>query len=219
MLTEKQRIHLARAVRRFRERYQQAEGSERQKNLLRARRCLSAFNFGFYGRDFFRDVRCWPILSVRQPWAELILRGLKVCENRTFRLPRACMHRPILLHASKRLDALPDALRQHIGPENVPGDDLPRGCIVGMVSFSSVGAEWRGQNAIQAILGPWALPDCFLWEIVAFWRFPIPIPARGALGFFHTPFDDSSILHDAHFLPPTSRGDGFADFGEWGGVN
>lgn len=219
MLTENQRIHLARAIRRFRERFQQEEGAERQKNLLRARQCLSAFNFGLYDRDYFQDMCRLPVLSVRQPWAELILRGLKPCENRTFRLPHAYMNRPILLHAPKRIDALPDALRQHIGPENVPGNDLPRGCIVGMVAFSPVGAEWRGQKLIQTLFGPWAMPNCFLWEIVAFWRFPVSIPARGALGFFHTTFDDSSVLHDAHFLPPTSRGDGFADLGARGGVN
>lgn len=204
MLTEKKQKNLWAAVHRFKKRALKADGVERQKYLLRARRCLSALNFSFYGRDHFDDVRCWPILSVRQPWAELILRGVKVCENRTFPLPERHIHRHILLHASRQVDTLPETLRQHIGAD-VPCDGLPRGCIVGVVSFSPVNQQWETRPKMRALLEPWAFTGFHVWEIVAFWRFPVPIPARGALGFFNRPFDDSSILRNARAIPPTGR--------------
>lgn len=143
-----------------------------------------------------------PMLSVRQPWAELILRGVKTCENRSFPLPERYARRHILLHASKQVDTLPEILRQYPGAD-VPCDDLPRGCIVGIVSFSPV--NWESTPEAWVLLEPWAAPGLYVWEVVAFWRFPVPIPARGALGFFNRPFDDSSILRDARAIPPTGR--------------
>lgn len=207
MLTEKKQKHLWAAVHRFKRRALKTDGVERQKNLLRARRCLSALNFSFFGRDHFDYVRWWPILSVRQPWAELILRGVKPCENRSFPLPQRYDQRHILLHASKQVDTLPETLRQYPGAD-VSCNDLPRGCIVGIVAFSPV--NWKSAPEARVLFEPWASPDLYVWDIVAFWRFPVPIPARGALGFFNRPFDDSSILRDARAIPPTSRkGDGY----------
>ena len=71
-------------------------------------------------------------ISIRQPWAWLIVHGYKDVENRTW----ATKYRgPILIHAGKTLDPGFDELCQVLREEfdiHVPlRKELPRGGIVG----------------------------------------------------------------------------------------
>jgi hypothetical protein len=67
-------------------------------------------------------------LSVRQPWASLIVRGIKDIENRTW----CTNHRgPLLIHAAKRIDLDADT-RGLLSRAEV--EALPRGGIIGMVN-------------------------------------------------------------------------------------
>ncbi len=74
-------------------------------------------------------------LGVRQPWAELIVRGVKTIEVRTV----GTNHRgPIYVYASKKLSDHPAALvaaREH----DIDLDSLPRGLIVGTVEIEESG--------------------------------------------------------------------------------
>ncbi|WP_437205540.1 ASCH domain-containing protein [Planctomicrobium sp. SH664] len=70
-------------------------------------------------------------LGIQQPWAELILRGIKTLEIR--RMPTRIRGR-IYLYASKRLSAL-DAAREAIKNYGIIAADLPRGCVVGTVEI------------------------------------------------------------------------------------
>lgn len=72
------------------------------------------------------------ILTVRQPWAALIVRGVKNIENRSW----ATSYRgPMLVHASQRLSdhSLADIARQ-IGVD-LPQFELPLGGIVGVTNI------------------------------------------------------------------------------------
>ena len=70
-------------------------------------------------------------LGIRQPWVELILRGIKTLEVRT----RATHVRgPIYLYASKKLATIPAAHRV-MKRHDLNEDDLPTGMIVGTVNI------------------------------------------------------------------------------------
>jgi hypothetical protein len=63
-------------------------------------------------------------LSIRQPWAELILRGEKDVENRSW----LTHHRgPLLIHASKTL------VRESMDEFGLDEETIPRGALVGVV--------------------------------------------------------------------------------------
>jgi hypothetical protein len=68
------------------------------------------------------------IISIRQPWASLIARGLKDVENRTW----PTLYRgPVLIHASQRADSISsDELERRFGIS--PPSTIPLGGVVGI---------------------------------------------------------------------------------------
>jgi hypothetical protein len=69
------------------------------------------------------------ILSVRQPWASLIVLGFKDVENRTWRTD---YRGPLLIHASKKADSATSAdIARHYGV--MPPSILPLGGVIGIV--------------------------------------------------------------------------------------
>jgi hypothetical protein len=71
--------------------------------------------------------RDWYALSIRQPWIDLILRGLKTIEVRDWNVAR---RGPILLHASQTIDWQAIDLFGYSDPWA-----LPRGRIVGCATI------------------------------------------------------------------------------------
>lgn len=70
------------------------------------------------------------IISVKQPWASLIVNGLKDIENRDWKTH----HRgPVLIHASQRMDdeATDEMLRRNYGTGRPRS--MPQGGVIGMV--------------------------------------------------------------------------------------
>jgi hypothetical protein len=97
-------------------------------------------------------------LTVRQPWAALIVSGEKTVENRGWRTNYRGL---LLIHAGSRPD--PDG----------PAFDGPItfGAIIGVVELTDV---------IRDSTSPWAEPDCWHWRVAD--PQPLtPIPCRGAL--------------------------------------
>lgn len=68
-----------------------------------------------------------PALGIRQPWAELILRGVKTIEIRSLATRRRGM---IYLYASKELSPL-DCARAISREHDIDVDALPKGLLVG----------------------------------------------------------------------------------------
>lgn len=116
-------------------------------------------------------------LSIRQPWVELILRGEKDVENRSW----STRHRgPLLLHASRTIE---------VGDARAFGlSDLVTGSLVGMVDILDCTCEPRSR---------WHIAGSFGWYLVNPRRFAAPIPYRGQVGFFHV---DIEILRAV--MPP-----------------
>jgi ASCH domain len=112
-------------------------------------------------------------LGVHQPWAELILRGLKTIELRhsnTVRLER------IYLYATKQtadLSAAKIAIREH----QLDLERLPRGLIVGSVEI--IGSRTARPDDSDAACVPRKLiKDCFAWELANPVPYKEPIPAK-----------------------------------------
>jgi hypothetical protein len=111
-------------------------------------------------------------LSVRQPFAWLIVNGFKPIENRTW---RTSYRGPLLIHASQRMDAA-DIDRIEAEAGIVIGAKLYRGGIVGRVTLVDI---------VESSRSPWFTgPYGWVLESPRLLRFR---PCRGQLGLFDTP--------------------------------
>lgn len=107
-------------------------------------------------------------LSIRQPWAELILRGEKNLEYRSRRMKEMG---PLLLHASRTLD------EENIAQHGFKPEDLPFGALVGIVDV--VGCiEVEGEEGLYA------------YQLAHPRRFRQPLPYSGAAGIFRVPVSE-----------------------------
>ena len=121
------------------------------------------------------------IISVRQPWAWLIVAGHKDIENRTW---RTSYRGRLLVHAS--LATEPDDFPvQREWIENWTGivipEDLPRGAIVGSATLSHVDCGDGYQGDGLACTSPW-FEGPYGFHMADAVEFAEPIPWRGQLG-------------------------------------
>ena len=114
-----------------------------------------------------------PALGVRQPWAELILRGVKTIEVRS---TDTRVRGTIYLYASKKFSELPaalDAARKHA----LDGAALPTGLLVGSVEIAETRAARPHDAAASCVPAP-LLKEQFAWQLQNPLRFPRPLPVR-----------------------------------------
>jgi hypothetical protein len=112
-------------------------------------------------------------LGVRQPWAELILRGVKTIEVRS---TDTHVRGTIYVYASKKYSELPAALvaaREH----NLEGAALPTGLLVGSVEIARTRAARTHDSAASCVPAA-LLKEQFTWELRNPIRFPRPLPVR-----------------------------------------
>ncbi len=121
-------------------------------------------------------------LSVRQPWAWLIVHGHKDIENRTW--PTRFRGR-VLIHASKGMtraeyEDAADFAYFHGGVQQMTTfEEMERGGIVGVATITDC-TDNSGSR--------WHMPDCLGFKLVD--AKPLPfVPCKGALGFFDVPAD------------------------------
>jgi len=110
-------------------------------------------------------------LSIRQPWATLILMGGKNVENRTWKTNWTGR---LVIHASQKMDeSAGDLIWQ---AEQLFGGPLPRGAFIGEV-------ELYGWSDVEFASSEWATgPWCWLLGHPVAYK--TPIPAKGKLGLF-----------------------------------
>jgi hypothetical protein len=118
-------------------------------------------------------------LSIRQPWAWLIVNGHKPLENRTWTTP--CPRGPLLIHAGKSMtraewascELTVRAIAPHVALPSLEALQHQLGGIVGRCTLSG----WVHEHPSPWFFGPYA----FTLEDAR----PLPFtPCRGALGFF-----------------------------------
>lgn len=130
-------------------------------------------------------------LTIQQPWAWAVGRGIKNVENRTW------VHSyrgPLAVHAASRWDPDCDgALRTVVHIARAQGvtlpatlrDDLPYSgtrhviAVVDLVDICT-----KGMDGSPCGCGPWAMPGQAHWQLANARVLPEPVPARGRLGLW-----------------------------------
>lgn len=113
-----------------------------------------------------------PALSVQQPWASLLVSGVKDVENRTWRTKYRGW---LFVHASAR----PDRYAADVADEHhLTG--APLGVVLGAV---------RLVDCVRYHESDWALPDQWNWVVDGAKALPEPVPCKGALGLWALPDD------------------------------
>ncbi len=109
-------------------------------------------------------------LGIRQPWVELIMRGIKTIEVRS---QDTRVRGPIYVYASKKTAETPAARRaqQMYGIEL---EQLPRGLVVGSVEICE-SRRIAPDDAEAACLQPVDIVDCFGWSLKNPVRFESPL--------------------------------------------
>ena len=136
------------------------------------------------------------ILSIRQPYAWLIIRGIKPIENRTW---TTWYRGPVLIHASRQWARMPlEEIELEFGI-SIQRDALRRGGVIGMVDLVDVVTA----SPLHCFEGPYG----FVFQRACEVSF---VPWNGALGLLNAPselmslmgnFDDNRQL--ANSIPPT----------------
>ena len=118
----------------------------------------------------------YPALSVKQPWAELILEGRKTIEIRTWSME---YRGPVWLHTGKSPD---EGATARFGSPS-----LFLGGFVGMVTIDEIvpfdrdrWEKWRPQHLDNGN----RRPDFLAWLLSDVRRLDNPLPARGGLKLF-----------------------------------
>jgi hypothetical protein len=123
-----------------------------------------------------------PALSIRQPWAWLIVNGHKDIENRDWRTPfrgRFLVHAGLTMTRPQYEDVVVQLMRELIDVSLPPFEDL-RAQLGGIVGQATV------VDCVQDHPSPWKHPDS--WGFVLADSRPLPFtPYKGRLGFFNIP--------------------------------
>ncbi len=122
-------------------------------------------------------------LGIQQPWAELILCGVKTVEVRTVPV----IPKTIYIYASSKLSQLPDATVA-AQVHGIELESLPRGMIVGtvMINASRISTP---DDAVAACVSTELLHDTFSWELHTPVRLALPlVPKYIPYGMWFYPF-------------------------------
>lgn len=115
-------------------------------------------------------MKALPALTIKQPWAQLIMLGIKDIENRTW----ATEYRgPIFIHAGQKWDSDPWPVESGL---TIDEDLVPRGMILGTVDLVDI---------VKDSVSPWALPFQYHWVIKNPSLLSAPVPWRGQMGLWY----------------------------------
>lgn len=142
------------------------------------------------------------VLTVRQPWAHLIIHGDKDVENRA-RNVAGTYRGPVAVHAALRWDteAFSDPLveralaRYGVTRENATASELPSGAIIGVADLVdvrepddvTVQVDERVWEPVSRDPSPWAWPNRKHLVFANPHVLARPIPFRGGLGLRRLP--------------------------------
>lgn len=133
-----------------------------------------------------------PALSIRQPWAWLIVHAGKDIENRTWRTK---FRGRVLIHAAKgcTLDEYLDAAdfaRDAITPEYREKQDKLMLPALRTIERGGIVGEAEIVDCVSVSDSPWFIGE---WGFVLRKAKPLPfVPCKGALGFFY-PQNDQAL--------------------------
>lgn len=124
-------------------------------------------------------------LTIKQPWASLIIFGGKDIENREWEAPSTLVGRRIAIHSSKKMqqadidDATALCYDRGLPDFNLKPMDYATGSIIGVVTLKACARHSQS----PWFVGTWG------FELADPRPLPRPIPMRGQLGFWEIPDD------------------------------
>lgn len=137
------------------------------------------------------------VLSLLQPWASLIVMGIKTIETRRWQTA----HRgPLLIHAGQRKAGALIALEPPIAKHISHFDALPLGCLIGQVHLVDIipvanlhltTTELAQQSLELNAFGEDDNLNRYAWLLEEAIQFKNPIPARGHLHLWQFPFEEN----------------------------
>lgn len=105
-------------------------------------------------------------LTLKQPWAHLVIHGDKDVENRTWKLPKIYLNQWVWLHAGKSYES---------GISDIPKNDLTFGGIIGAVKF---------KECVSDCPSKWAIEGRYHWVISDKLALPKPVLCNGNMSFW-----------------------------------
>jgi hypothetical protein len=125
------------------------------------------------------------VLSIQQPYASLIVHGIKRVENRSWDTPYRGL---VWIHASRGLNArdwaefvsCPQALFEGLPQPR----QLPRGAIVGCVDVAMIHQPGDVPSDLDPLAKAFRNAACFGWLLVNPQRLAVPIPTPGKLNLW-----------------------------------
>jgi len=124
-------------------------------------------------------------LTIHQPYAHLIVHGIKKVENRSW---VTGYRGPLVIHAGRskeRLSAVDDPVVRELTPDIPAAGELVLGAIVGV-------ARLTGCYELTPAAPVWGTPFAegpICWVLEDARAFEVPIPYRGERGLFVVPDD------------------------------
>ena len=123
-------------------------------------------------------------ISVKQPWASLIVHGIKDIENRTWVCPQKHIGHRVLVHASLKganfwdspVAGRVDEFLREISKSGTDWSNYPNGAIIGSVKIV---------DCVQNHSSVWAEKGVFNWVLSDPILFDKPIAAKGKLSFWN----------------------------------
>lgn len=128
-------------------------------------------------------------LSIRQPWAELIVQGRKTLELRTWTVK---YRGPLAIHASQTVE------REACLAHGLDPDQVTTGAVIGVAALVEIveldAASFAARRTEHLDDGPWTDSPLYGWRLANPRTLPEPELARGRMGLFETPIAGSEIL-------------------------
>lgn len=130
-------------------------------------------------------------LSIRQPWASLIVHGIKPVENRTWKhLPKA-EPQWLVIHSSQK----PECDAATFVRDGYQIEAVPLGAIVGAAFWS--GSYDRKTCPKKLWRSEWINHDCNVFLVFDRAIMIKPYPAKGRLGFWTCPEEAEKRIQEA----------------------
>ena len=124
-----------------------------------------------------------PCISIRQPWAAMIVLGIKDVENRTWRFPDRLSGARVLIHAGLTPDPAISLSHQYYDAKAGRPDAYRTGGIIGSVVLE--GHTYRNGSR-------WAFPGHVHWLLAEPRILPFS-PCKGRLGFFEVEYPMEAV--------------------------
>lgn len=112
----------------------------------------------------------FPAITLKQPWATLVARGIKDVENRTW-APDGDYRGPVYIHAGQKWDDCPLPVELWMPKREL----FTFGAIIGTAEIV---------NVVEDSRSPWAVPGHKHWILTNAETLIEPIPWRGRLGLW-----------------------------------